>query len=79
MFFILSVVINAGQHATSTGTEPMEYFSPISYKLSNLSDNLSADSTKLVERQYNYFRTFIIQKDLKANDIFTEDQMQLLL
>ena len=78
IFSILHFSLMAGQHPTSTGTDPMEYYSPVSYKLSNISDDLSTSSSKIVKKQYAYFGAFMAQKDVKAKDVFTEEQMQIL-
>ena len=78
IFSILHFSLMAGQHPTSTETDSMEYYSPVSYKLSNISDDLSTSSSEIVKKQYGYFGAFMTQKDVKAKDVFTEEQMQIL-
>ena len=78
MFFILSFVLSAGEHPTSTGTDPLEYYSPLSYKFSNVLDDSSTNSSEAEDRYYEYFEVLADRKDVKAREIFTDEQIQYL-
>ena len=86
IFIILSMSLSAGEHESSTGgITPEEYlstlslgivFSPLISAYGLAEQSIGSSEADRVRNQYAQFEKLMAQENIKAKDIFTDEQIQ---